>query len=293
MIKSMTGYGKSEIENELVDFDVEIRTVNSRYFDLQIRMPSQFNFLEDKIRKEINSKLKRGRVDVYIKSSRRKSLSSNVSIEKDLALDMKNKLEDLIEYIDLDYRLSLRDILINEDIINFESNNEVDEEVSKMLLSAIGEASEKVDKMRQVEGQSLAKDLEFNLAKLEEIILEVEKRSEEVVYIYKERLEKNIANILTDTVAIDQDRLANEIAFYADKSDINEEIIRLKSHMEQFRKNIESNAPVGKKLDFIVQEMLREFNTIGSKANDLSIIDHIIEGKSLIEKLKEQVQNVE
>lgn len=293
MIKSMTGYGKSEIENELVDFDVEIRTVNSRYFDLQIRMPSQFNFLEDKIRKEINSKLKRGRVDVYIKSSRRKSLSSNVSIEKDLALDMKNKLEDLIEYIDLDYRLSLRDILINEDIINFESNNEVDEEVSKMLLSAIGEASEKVDKMREVEGQSLAKDLEFNLAKLEEIILEVEKRSEEVVYIYKERLEKNIANILTDTVAIDQDRLANEIAFYADKSDINEEIIRLKSHMEQFRKNIESNAPVGKKLDFIVQEMLREFNTIGSKANDLSIIDHIIEGKSLIEKLKEQVQNVE
>ncbi len=293
MIKSMTGYGKSEIENELVDFDVEIRTVNSRYFDLQIRMPSQFNFLEDKIRKEINSKLKRGRVDVYIKSSRRKSLSSNVSIEKDLALDMKNKLEDLIEYIDLDYRLSLRDILINEDIINFESNNEVDEEVSKMLLSAIGEASEKVDKMRQVEGQSLAKDLEFNLAKLEEIILEVEKRSEEVVYIYKERLEKNIANILTDTVAIDQDRLANEIAFYADKSDINEEIIRLKSHIEQFRKNIESNAPVGKKLDFIVQEMLREFNTIGSKANDLSIIDHIIEGKSLIEKLKEQVQNVE
>lgn len=293
MIKSMTGYGKSEIENELVDFDVEIRTVNSRYFDLQIRMPSQFNFLEDKIRKEINSKLKRGRVDVYIKSSRRKSLSSNVSIEKDLALDMKNKLEDLIEYIDLDYRLSLRDILINEDIINFESNNEVDEEVSKMLLSAIGEASEKVDKMREVEGQSLAKDLEFNLAKLEEIILEVEKRSEEVVYIYKERLEKNIANILTDTVAIDQDRLANEIAFYADKSDINEEIIRLKSHIEQFRKNIESNAPVGKKLDFIVQEMLREFNTIGSKANDLSIIDHIIEGKSLIEKLKEQVQNVE
>ncbi len=293
MIKSMTGYGKSEIENELVDFDVEIRTVNSRYFDLQIRMPSQFNFLEDKIRKTINSKLKRGRVDVYIKSSRRKSLSSNVSIEKNLALDMKNKLEDLVDYIDLDYKISLRDILINEDIINFESNNEVDEEVQKMLLTTIGEATNKVYLMREVEGKSLAEDLTGNLDKLEEIIGEVEKRSDELIYIYKERLEKSIANILEDNIAIDQDRLANEIAFHADKADINEEIIRLKSHIEQFRKNIESDAPVGKKLDFIVQEMLREFNTIGSKANDLSIIDYIIEGKSLIEKLKEQVQNVE
>lgn len=293
MIKSMTGFGKSHYMDENLDLDLEIKSVNSRYLDISIKMPNQLNFLEDKLKKTIKSFIERGRVDLFIRSQRKGIGKSNIIVDLDLAKEMKTKLDSLCKAADISSPISLRDILINDDILVFQSGDYDESYLEKALIDTVSIALEKLDIMRIEEGRELYKDLDENITRLENLSDKIGKYAENISNDARDRLYININKLIDKNIALDEERLANEVAYFADKADINEELIRLKSHFVQFRQSMAFNNAIGKKLDFITQEMLRETNTIGSKSSKLEITELVIEMKTIIEKIKEQVQNIE
>lgn len=293
MIKSMTGFGKSHYMDENLDLDLEIKSVNSRYLDISIKMPNQLNFLEDKLKKTIKSFIERGRVDLFIRSQRKGIGKSNIIVDLDLAKEMKTKLDSLCKAADISSPISLRDILINDDILVFQSGDYDESYLEKALIDTVNKALEKLDIMRIEEGRELYKDLDENITRLENLSDKIGKYAENISKDARDRLYININKLIDKNIALDEERLANEVAYFADKADINEELIRLKSHFVQFRQSMAFNNAIGKKLDFITQEMLRETNTIGSKSSKLEITELVIEMKTIIEKIKEQVQNIE
>ena len=295
MIKSMTGYGKSSYMDDKLNIDVEIKTVNSRFLDINIRMPYQLNFMEDKINKLIRKYITRGRVDLFIKSKTKSLGNTNIIIDELQAQKMYDSLEFLKSKFNLkgEYRdIRISDILRNEDVLKFESEELDEEYLSSTILNTVEDVLKQLVNMRIDEGNNLKKDLICNLKLLKN---NKEKISEQVKDLKEEIRNKLFTNIqeILNQISINEDRLANEIVFYADRQDINEELSRLDSHFIQFENNLESNEAIGKKLDFITQEMLRETNTIGSKTLNIYVINHIIEMKTTIEKIKEQVQNIE
>lgn len=293
MIKSMTGFGKSHYMDENLDLDLEIKSVNSRYLDISIKMPNQLNFLEDKLKKTIKSFIERGRVDLFIRSQRKGIGKSNIIVDLDLAKEMKVKLDSLCKAAEISSPISLRDILINDDILVFQNGDYDESYLEKALIDTVNKALEKLDLMRIEEGKELYKDLDENIARLENLSDKIGKYAENISKDARDRLYININKLIDKNIALDEERLANEVAYFADKADINEELIRLKSHFVQFRQSMAFNNAIGKKLDFITQEMLRETNTIGSKSSKLEITELVIEMKTIIEKIKEQVQNIE
>ena len=292
MIKSMTGFGRSISENDDMLLEVEIKTVNNRYTDWQIRMPSYLNFAEDKIKKTIQEKISRGRIEVFIKVTPKSQLKSEIIVDKNLAVKMYEALNEISNLCHID-KVTLPDILKNEEIIIYKKKDLDEEKTISFLEESVSRATEKVCDMRTIEGENLKEDLLKNLNDLSENVLKFEKITPLIVEENYRRLESNMQKVLKNKIPIDQDRLANELAIFADRLDVNEEITRLKSHIDQFRTTMDLEIPVGKKLDFIIQEMNREVNTTSSKANDTELINLAIESKSLIEKLREQIQNVE
>ena len=292
MIRSMTGFGKSSYSDEILSIDMEIKSVNSRYLDLSIKMPNQFNFLEDKLRKKIKETVQRGRVDLFIRSNKKNVFKSKVSIDLESAIDMKDKLLTLVQATGISQVIKISDILKNDDILTFEAPDIDEGLIEASLMKALSAALEKLDHMRLQEGENLKADLLDNISSMEKITDEIAGHASNVIDETRERIRKNIEQAI-DKNKIDQDRLAQEIVYYADKADINEELKRLKSHFMQFRQTMDQSGPIGKKLDFISQEFLRETNTIGSKSNKGEITNLVIEQKTIIEKIKEQVQNVE
>lgn len=293
MIRSMTGYGREAYEDDGLSLDIEVKSINSRYLDISIRMPNQFNFLEDKIRKLIKEKISRGRVDVFIRTTKRNITKSNINVDLDAALDMKEKLESIIKHTGIHSRVSLNDILRNEDVLSYEAEDLDQEYIANIILSSLSSAIDDLKEMKSVEGQNLKKELSSLINGIEDNLSRIKELSKDFTSEYKEKLEESIARLVDDKSVIDEDRLATEIVFYADRADIQEEIARMASHIDQFRKALNASSPIGKKLDFITQEMLRETNTIGSKASKEEITIIVIEQKTLIEKVKEQVQNIE
>ncbi len=293
MIRSMTGYGREAFEDENLSLDIEVKSINSRYLDISIRMPNQFNFLEDKIRKLIKEKLSRGRVDVFIRTSKRNITKSNINVDLDAALDMKEKLESIIKHTKIDSRISLNDILRNEDVLSYEAEDLDQEYISNIILSTLATAIDDLKEMRLAEGVNLKNELLSLIGGIEDNLLNIKNLTKDFTSEYKKKLEESIGKLLDDKSVIDEDRLANEIVFYADRADIQEEISRMASHIDQFRKALDGKDAIGKKLDFITQEMLRETNTIGSKSSKEELTIIVIEQKTLIEKIKEQVQNIE
>lgn len=292
MIKSMTGFGRSISENDDMLLEVEIKTVNNRYTDWQIRMPSYLNFAEDKIKKTIQEKISRGRIEVFIKVTPKSQLKSEIIVDKNLAVKMYEALNEISNLCHID-KVTLPDILKNEEIIIYKKKDMDEKKTISFLEESVSRATEKVCDMRTIEGENLKEDLLKNLNDLSENVLKFEKITPLIVEENYRRLESNMQKVLKNKIPIDQDRLANELAIFADRLDVNEEITRLKSHIDQFRTTMDLEIPVGKKLDFIIQEMNREVNTTSSKANDTELINLAIESKSLIEKLREQIQNVE
>lgn len=293
MIKSMTGYGRENYIDENVSIDLEIKSVNSRYLDISIRMPNQLNFLEDTLRKTIKNYINRGRVDVFIRSAKKNISKSNISVDLGAAMEMKNKLQEIIDHTGITNEITLHDLLRNDDIISFDSSDQDDDILEEIVVSTLQKSIQALDDMRIKEGANLSEVLEELLKKIEINTKKIEDLSINQVEEYKDKLEQSISKILDPKHQIDEDRLANEVVFYADRADIHEEISRLYSHLQQFREALKSKKPIGKKLDFITQEMLRETNTIGSKSNKDEITQLVIEQKTIIEKIKEQVQNVE
>lgn len=295
MIKSMTGYGKTVYQDENFNLDIEMKTINSRFLDINIRMPNQLNFLEDRIKKIVKNSIERGRVDIFIKSSNKRLGRSTIKVDIEAAKSMKDSLDFIANTVNLKGEKavpSISDILLNEDVITYESDDLDEDLIFNIVSCELQKVIQKVIFMRNDEGKNLYDDLKNNLLELINYKSKINEFTIDIKSEIREKLYKNISDILDKNI-INEDRLANEIVLYADRIDINEEITRLDSHFEQFQNTLESKEAVGKKLDFICQELLRETNTIGSKSSKIEILNIVIEMKTIIEKIKEQVQNVE
>lgn len=291
MIKSMTGFGKSKYEIDGRIYNIEIKSVNHKYADITIKLPKFLNYLEDKIRKRISSSIARGKIDVFINFENYSQKGINIKFNRNLAKEYIKELTALSEETGIQNNINSLDISKMPEVLKLEED-ENEEQIEKELIIAVDEALEKFVTMREVEGAKLVEDMEKRIKFISEKINEISGFSTRLVDEYVVKLEARIKEILKTDV-IDEARLAQEIVIYSDKCSIEEELTRLNSHINQFSKLIKESSPIGKKLDFIIQEMNRETNTIGSKANCLEITNRVIEIKTEVENIREQVQNIE
>lgn len=291
MIKSMTGYGRGNYENDGRMYTVEIKTINHRYNDVSVKLPRYLNFLEDNIRRYISKTINRGKVEVYISLENMSDKGRNIKIDKVLAGTYINELRSLSSEYSIPDDITVMSLARMSDIIVVE--NDAQEELYwQELQEAMSIAIKNIDEARSIEGKRLAEDIEARLNKISEYVNIVEKASEKLLEEYKVKL-KNRINELGANNIVDENRIGIEIVLFADKSSICEEVTRLKSHIESFKNMLKSEGPIGKKIDFLIQEMNRETNTIGSKANSIGITNYVIEMKNEIENIREQVQNIE
>lgn len=293
MIKSMTGFGRGENSDGLHNFTVEIKTLNHRYNDIIVKMPKHISYFEESVKKIIKEKINRGRVEVFISLEYVNQSAIDIKVDIPLAKSYKQAIESIAGELNIDEQVSLDQIVGITDVIKAEKREEDDAQIWICLKGALEEAIDKMMIMRSEEGKELAKDITMKSANITEMVKEIEKRAPLVVLEYKEKLKARVEELLEKEYKIDDSKLANEVAFFADKSSINEEIVRLYSHINQIISSLQMEEPVGRKLDFLVQEMNREINTIGSKASDLEITKLVVDVKSEIEKIREQIQNVE
>lgn len=293
MIKSMTGYGRGEFSNEFYNFKVEIKSVNHRYNDITIKMPRYLSVFEESIKKIVKEKISRGKVDIYVNLEYIHDSAIDIKADIPLALTYKNTLMELSKELDLQEDIRLHTILGMPEVIKTE-RKELDEDLAfESLKEALSIALYDIINMRIEEGKALKKDMISNLTNIEDLVKYIEDRAPLVVTDYRDRLRERINEILDKDIEIDEDRLNYEVVHFADRSNINEEIVRLRSHIKQFYSILDEEGSVGRKLDFLTQELNRETNTIGSKANDIQISQYVVEIKSEIEKIREQVQNIE
>ncbi len=293
MIRSMTGYGKQSLNIDGREYQIEIKSVNHRYLDINIKMPKTLSYLEEAVKKEISEKIKRGKVDVFITYENNSKEGKNITINKELARLYIEQLKELAEEEKISSNIEVMEIAKFPDILTIKADEE-DEKIKQEIIQVTTEATNKIVEMKAIEGEKIAQDLLQRISKIENKIMEISSKSTGLIEEYVVKLEKRIQEILK-TEEIDKSRIAQEVVIYADKCSIQEEITRLKSHIYQFRNLITNNQneTIGKKLDFIIQEMNRETNTIGSKANNLEITNGVIDIKTEIEDIREQIQNIE
>ena len=291
MIKSMTGYGKGNISENSRNYQVEIKSVNHRYLDISVKMPRVLSYLEEDVKKVISSKVKRGKIDVFITFENSSTEGKEIKINNEIAKMYINQLKQLAEEENILANIEVTEISKYPDVLSVQ-NTQDDEQIKKELIEATTTATDKLVQMRQVEGSKMAEDSLKRIEKINQKIEKISELSTGLIEEYVVKLENRIKEILKNQ-EIDESRLAQEVVIYADKCSIEEEVTRLKSHISQFKELINSDDAVGKKLDFIIQEMNRETNTIGSKANNLEITNGVIDIKTEIENIREQVQNIE
>ena len=293
MIKSMTSFGRDQgEEGKGYLFSIEMKSVNNRYLDLNIRMPKFMISLEEEIRKMINTRLNRGKVDVFINYKSYDKASAMPKLNLEVAKGYYNCLNELQKEFNIENDITVSKLANFPEVLTLEEKEENLDEVLKEIKPLIETSLDKMLDMRIREGEKLKEDILIKLDAIEEKVKIIENFAEDLPKTYKQRLEERLSE-LTKGLNVDEERIAVEVAIFADKVAIDEEVIRLKSHIGQMRKTLNLEEPVGRKLDFIVQEMNRETNTIGSKANDINITNIVIDIKNLIEKIREQVQNIE
>ena len=294
MIKSMTGFGRGEYTDGKRSIIAEIKSVNHRYSDITIKMPRRYTFAEDKIKNAVKDKIRRGKVDVSIIVENITENDVNIKLNSMLAKQYYDNLTELRGEFDLSGDISLQFLASLPDVMKAIPDVEDEEEITKAILEAVSEAASNLEKMRAVEGQKLAEDLIAKGEYIKNILDKIAERAPQVVTDYTAKMKERIQELVGSSVQVPEDRILVEAAVFADKCAIDEEITRLNSPLVQLKNIIEkSSQPDGKKLDFLVQEMNREANTIGSKANDITITNYMLEIKSEIEKIREQVQNIE
>lgn len=292
MIKSMTGFGRGTSEGELSNFIVEIKTVNHRYFEVNVRMPRTLMSLEDNIRKNVNEKIKRGKVDIFITQNQVGTEDVDVVINENLADNYVKALYKLKEKYSLRDDISATNLARFPEVLTVQQKEEDLDKIWYTLLPAVEDAVNNLFSMREQEGEKLLIDITKRCECISNNIDIINSRVPEVSEEYRKRLLKKVEEILVER-DIDENRIAMEVVLQADKTCIDEEIVRLKSHISQVLETFKLNEPVGRKLDFVIQEMNREANTIASKVNDLELTNLALDIKSDIEKIREQVQNVE
>ena len=297
MIRSMTGFGRGEYSDEISKVTVEIRSVNHRYLDIYVKMPRRYSFAEETIKSAIKERLHRGKVEVSVSVDNVGKSDSDVRLDKELAARYYSVLSELKDSFDFgdDSRVSLSLLSKMPDVIVTTPAAEDEEAMAKRLLGATSRALDDFCSMREAEGEKLAADLSARADTIQEIRDRIDKRAPEIEKEYAAKFKARVEEILGGVYEVPEERIALEAAIFADKANITEELVRLGSHISQLRKFLQSDGreAEGKKIDFLIQEMNREANTIGSKSNDREITSSMLDLKAEIEKVREQVQNIE
>lgn len=291
-MRSMTGYGKGTASRDGLTVTAEIKTVNHKFFDWSIKMPKGFLFVEDDAKRAVAAEVQRGHVDVYLTVERDAGVADDYAVDGNLALKYVRTAKNLAESTGVQYDVTASSLMKNPDIVSLKAAEIDDETAKSVVLEALGEALVGLVAMREKEGVTQVADISAKLDAIESALGEIASVAPQVVADYRAKLAARIHEALGDNLP-EESRIATEVALFADKCAIDEEISRLTAHIAAMRAHLKSTAPVGRKLDFLVQEMNREANTIGSKANDLRITERVLAIKNDIEKIREQAQNVE
>ncbi len=293
MLKSMTGFGRAKYQIDGREYIVEIKSVNYKYSDVSVRLPRNISYLEEFIKKEVLKNISRGKIDVNITFNNYSSLGKNISINKEMAEIYIKSLRRLVEDYGVKDDITAMNISKMPEVLEIK-DEEDEEQIKQEIAIPLKEAIESFMNMKKVEGTKLAEDMEIRINEISKKVDKVSELSTGLIKEYVVKLETRIKEILQSN-EVDKQRLEQEVVIFADKCSIEEEVTRLKSHIEQFESLIQENEynTIGKKLDFIIQEMNRETNTIGSKANCLEITNEVINIKTEIENIREQVQNIE
>lgn len=289
---SMTGYGSAKGSVEGQEITVELKSVNNRYLDCSVRLPRNFLFAEDTVKQAVSAGVSRGKVDVFVSAQASQDSGTAVSVNDELARGYRDAVARIAETLGLESGLNAFSLARFPDVLTVE-RRELDKDKAAAALSEItAKAVEEFNAMREREGERLRRDMLGKLETIEGLVSVVEERSPQTVKEYRERLEARLRDILADR-SLDEQRVITEAAIFADRTAVDEETVRLRSHIAQFRTMLEEGSPIGRKMDFLVQEFNRESNTIGSKCSDASLAKVVVDLKSEIEKIREQLQNVE
>lgn len=292
MLRSMTGYGKDIFMDENISLSIEIKGINNRHLDINIRLPKSLFFLEDKIRKRISQEVKRGRVDVFVNLNNLKGEALAANLNENLLYSYLDCLNSIKEKSNLQDNISLGNIIRLPEVITLVETNDDIGGLGSIVDECVGRSLEKFLAMKNEEGLALQKDVAEKCKNIKKFVLTIEEKAPKIIEDNKIKLKERIEEALSG-FELDNNRLYQEFCYMADKLSIDEEIVRLKCHIESFLNHINQKECSGKKMDFIIQEMNRETNTIGSKCNSIDVINIVIEIKSELEKIREQIQNIE
>lgn len=292
MIKSMTGFGRAVAETDGYVITVEIKSVNHRYFEFSSRIPRQYGFLDDKLKSYINSRVSRGKVECYVSIDALNTEAAHVVVNNTLASAYVSALKELSKNYDLKEDFGASTVARFQDVLVVKKADDDEEKIWNYVKSVTDTALDKFISMRTVEGEKMKNDISSRADYILSCVEYIEKRSPETVKEYNDKLVERVHDLIGD-VSLDEGRVIQEVAIYADKVAVAEETVRLRSHLDQLKAFINADEPVGRKMDFLVQEINRETNTIGSKANDVDIARKVVDIKAEVEKIREQIQNIE
>lgn len=292
MLNSMTGYGRVKAETADHEITLEIRSVNHRYLDINIKVPRVYGFLEDKIKTHLTSVLVRGKVDVYLSMRAKDGADTKITPNMAIIDGYMAALKSIAQRYSVPCDVNALELAHLPDAMSAEKENPNQDELTVAVMPVLAQALAEYNAMRRREGETLCADILQRADRIEELVCHIEARSPDTVEEYRQRLSARMAELL-DGSDIQEQRILNEAALFADKVSVTEETVRLHSHLEQLRRMVAGDQAVGRKLDFLIQELNREANTVGSKANDYEIAKTVVELKAEIEKIREQVQNLE
>lgn len=291
-MKSMTGFGRAKLEKNNRIYNIEIKSVNHKYNDITVKLPRSLSYIEDKIKKEISANIARGKIDIYISFENYSEEGKQVILNEELVDEYIKQWKSLAEKYNFKMDIPITEITKLPDVLTLKQTEDKENVIENELLECLKEAINQFTKMREQEGNKIKEDLLIRISKIETEVENISEYSTRLVEEYVVKLEERIKEILKVDI-VDQARLAMEVVIYADKCSVEEELTRLRSHIEQFKTLLEETKPVGKKIDFLIQEMNRETNTIGSKSGSLEITNLVINIKTELEDIREQIQNIE
>lgn len=291
-MKSMTGYGRAKLDKNNRIYKIEIKSVNHKYSDITIKIPRSLSYLEDDVKKQIASNISRGKIDVFVGFENYSQADKQITINEELAKQYIQKFKKLAEENELSSNISITEITKLPDVVTLKETDDDEEIIKDELLECTKEAINNFIEMRLQEGNKIKEDLKKRIDKVETMVNKISGYSTRLIEEYVVKLEERVKELLKTDI-VDKSRLAMEVVLYADKCSVEEELTRLKSHIVQFNNFLEVAEPIGKKMDFLLQEMNRETNTIGSKSGSLEITNLVVNIKTELEDIREQIQNIE
>lgn len=292
MALSMTGYGRGAFSSEDFNVTIDLKSINHRYLELYFKIPKSYSFLEDKLRREISGKISRGKVEISVTIEQLSPINDQVELNQSYLRSYLRVIRELKENCGIEGEIDIKTMITLPELLEYHQPDIDPEKLFENVRQALNIALQSLIENRKIEGHGLCRDIYDKLSTLENYRQELLVQAPKVVTVYQEKLTKRIAE-LTEGIEVDQGRLALEVAVFADKSDITEELVRIESHLKQFNRILEITEPIGRRMDFLIQELNREINTVGSKASDITIAQLVINFKAELEKIREQIQNIE